>query len=777
MPELNWSIFGSHAADRILREKGEWSDLIDRVRSSAGHRSKQACPWVKMALFGDLRTGNNSLRHDSNVQVINGVEGDYDSELIQPEEAIAQLERYGVRAMVYTSPSHTPDKPRWRVIAPLSIGHPPSARSALMARINGVLGGVLAPESFTLSQSYYFGAVQGAAEYKVLVTFDDPEDGHCVDTLDELDGIAIGRETARAATPSSTHDSALAPADPADAFEQRVRQLGRKLKTGDGRREMLKSYVASRSARGVRGNDLLTLVRGIAATYFEPADPINERDIQKICAWANDRDLAAAQEAARIAAGIMPSVVVSVAEPESLDARMAEFKQAKADEESVPDHLLQLPGVMGECYQWMLRTAQRRQPLLSLAATVSLFSTVLSTKIQSPTKLRTNLYLVAVAGTASGKDHGRNCVSQVMQVAQLENLLGGDEIGSGAGLLTRLMKSPRSLFQLDEFGLMLQAMRSKTAGSHLASIMRYLMQLYGMTGTSYRGAEYANQKDRPRADIDFPCVNLHATTTPDQFFSALGSADVTSGALNRMLILVTPDRIVPRQESEPEDPPESLIQWVQTVQRLQCGMRGLTPSSPLQMRYDSAAKELIRGFSDWLDAQAESCIDRPQIPALWGRAYEMAVKLAMIHAMALHEDLEQLERIATNDSLTITGPSMAWGISFVKTFMGRTQQELESRMGDSDFDILVQRVAKQIKEAGPAGLTVYELSRKCAAYKSKEPRVQDMVHVALIRRQDAIQVRFTPASGGAGRPRLAWVAWDYTTKDQREQADAANLQQ
>lgn len=767
MPEVNWTIFGSHSADRILRERGEWSQLVERVRNSGTYHHKRTCPWVKMALFGDLRTKHNSLRHDANVQAVDGVEGDYDGEVISPEQALQMLESHGIRAMIYTSPSHTPEKPRWRVIAPLSTGHAPGARSALLARVNGALGGVLAPESFTLSQSYYFGKVQGAREYKVLVTFDDPEDGTCVDLLDELDAIAVvKRPSARPEIHPENNEVAL---DPADTFAQRVSELGRKLRTGDGRREMLKSYVASRSARGVRGGDLLTMVRGIAATYFDPSDPIDERDIQSIGEWANSRDLEAAQEAARMVAGIMPMVLPSTDAADALEARVQEFQMAKSASKDCPAHLLELPGVMGECYEWMLRTAQRRQPLLSLAATISLFATAISTKVASPTKLRTNLYLVAVAGTSSGKDHGRNCVSQVLQAAQLDGLIGGDEIGSGAGLLSRLGKCPRTLFQLDEFGLLLQAMRSKTAGNHLASIMRYFMQLYGMTGTSYRGAEYSNQKERPRVDIDFPCVNLHATTTPDQFFSALGSADVTSGALNRMLILVAPDGIVPRQEPEQEEPPESVVEWVKQVQRLQCGMRGLTPGAPLAMRYDTGAKELIRAFSDWLDELAHKSIEAPQIAALWGRAYEMAVKLAMVHSMALYESLESLDQNASNDSLTITGPSMAWGVEFVKTFMGRTQIELESRMGDSDFDILVQRVAKQIRDAGPAGLTLWELSRKCAAYKAKEPRVQDMVHVALMRRQDALQINFPP-SGIRGKHRIAWVAREYTTEEQQAQA-------
>jgi hypothetical protein len=445
--------------------------------------------------------------------------------------------------------------------------------------------------------------------------------------------------------------------------------------------------------------------------------------------------------------------------PADIDARAAVFEQQEAQALDYAQ-FLNLPGPMGECLQWMLRTAQRPQPMLAMSATISLFCTALSTRIASPTGLRTNLYLVGVAGTSAGKDHGRKCIARVLQAAHLETLIGGDEIASGAGLLSRVARCPRTIFQLDEFGLMLQAMRSKNAGSHLASIVRYLMQLYGCTDSVYRGAEYADQKMRARSDIDFPCVNMHATTTPDQFFSALGSADVTSGALNRMLVLVTPDGIVARQEPDSEEPPESVVRWVEAVQRLQCGMAGLTPSNPLRMGYDNGAKRLIGSFSEWLDAYYAKHKDSPQIPALWGRAYEFAVKIAMVHAMALHTDLEQLDQITRNNGLTVSEASMAFGIDFTRYFVARMEKEVTERMGDSEFGILVKECLRVIKKAGPRGLTGRELGRKCAAYDAKEPRYQDSIHVAMVRREDAQQVTF-PSSSGRGKPRLAWVASDF----------------
>jgi hypothetical protein len=88
-------------------------------------------PLGKLATFGQLRTAKGCLRHDVNVRQVFGIEGDYDDEVMIPEEAIERLERHQLKALVYTS---------W--------SHPPRAPS------------------------------------RVLHTFDDPQEGSCLDTLD-----------------------------------------------------------------------------------------------------------------------------------------------------------------------------------------------------------------------------------------------------------------------------------------------------------------------------------------------------------------------------------------------------------------------------------------------------------------------------------------------------------------------------------------------------------------------------------------------------------------
>ncbi len=274
MPAIYWTRFSDRSALVAREQRQEWSELLHHLTDAGPFASKSVCPWLKLARFGSARSiKGGSLRNNSNVREITGVEGDYDGEAMSPEHALTLLERAGLRAAVYTSPSHTDEKPRWRVIAPFSRALPPSERSHMLARINGALGGVLTDESFTLSQSYYYGAVTGR-EYRVLVTFSDPDDGHCVDDLAELARIAISK-------PGRGDDDEPG-LPPAHAIALAVESLGRRLRSGDNRRNLLRSYIGDRSNRGLEPQEIRVLVDDLASRFFDPADPLDAANVSEI---------------------------------------------------------------------------------------------------------------------------------------------------------------------------------------------------------------------------------------------------------------------------------------------------------------------------------------------------------------------------------------------------------------------------------------------------------------------------------------------------------------
>jgi len=119
---------------------------------------------------------------------IGGIEADYDGEKVSFDEAVEIVSKAGLEALIYTSPSHAQAKPRWRVVCFFSSELSPSERPHMLGRLNGLFGGVFAAESWTLSQSYYFGSVNANPTHRVEVI-----EGTAIDLLDELDEIWIGK--------------------------------------------------------------------------------------------------------------------------------------------------------------------------------------------------------------------------------------------------------------------------------------------------------------------------------------------------------------------------------------------------------------------------------------------------------------------------------------------------------------------------------------------------------------------------------------------------------
>jgi RecA-family ATPase len=206
MPVASFTVtFFTHFSARNKSEDQLSVPALVELIESAHAQYKDQLPWLKLAQFGDVRSPKGSLRWDANVLHVSGAEADYDLEQMPIEAAAELLRQAGIWSILYTSPSHSIERPRFRVLAPFSQPLDKHQRGRMVARINGVLGGILAPESFTISQSYYYGFLANDAGVPISGAHQViPIDGTPIDCLTGLDQIAIGKTGKRAAhLPSS----------------------------------------------------------------------------------------------------------------------------------------------------------------------------------------------------------------------------------------------------------------------------------------------------------------------------------------------------------------------------------------------------------------------------------------------------------------------------------------------------------------------------------------------------------------------------------------------
>jgi hypothetical protein len=129
MSSLPLTVFPDVFAKTMRGTNGSLDKIARSIRGTTAKR-KHDLPLWKLATFGDKRSPKGSLRRDGNVVAVTGVQGDNDGEIVSPEEARDRLTHAGVEALVYTSPSHTPKKPRWRVLALFCHPHRPFGTSA-----------------------------------------------------------------------------------------------------------------------------------------------------------------------------------------------------------------------------------------------------------------------------------------------------------------------------------------------------------------------------------------------------------------------------------------------------------------------------------------------------------------------------------------------------------------------------------------------------------------------------------------------------------------------
>lgn len=173
------TIFPNRNAQSKIEQDQTYGAFVEAQKSpTVLYGSKESLPLVGGYTFGEQRSEKNCLRHGDNVRMVTLLIGDYDAMSVSPEEAARRLKAAGVCGLIVTSARHQVGAPKWRVFAYLSIPHDKTKFIFLMALLNGALGGILAPESFTFSQSFHIGRVKGA-KYEVYEA-----DGEPIDLMD-----------------------------------------------------------------------------------------------------------------------------------------------------------------------------------------------------------------------------------------------------------------------------------------------------------------------------------------------------------------------------------------------------------------------------------------------------------------------------------------------------------------------------------------------------------------------------------------------------------------
>ncbi len=311
----------------------------------------------------------------------------------------------------------------------------------------------------------------------------------------------------------------------------------------------------------------------------------------------------------------------------------------KADPGHIPAGLLKVPGLIGEIIAYNLRTAYLPQPELALAAAIPFAGAIMGRKVEDQMGLRTNVYVVGVAGSGGGKEHGRKISKNLLYGIGLESLTPCEELASSAALLTALQSCPALLLQLDEIGQFLMTAKDPRSAWWRYEIITLCLKLFNQANQIYYGKAHGG-KETPK--IIQPNLCIYGTSVLQSVLGSMTEENLSDGLLSRLLLIEARNsNPIPSRTAKREDPPRSLIEELEYWRDLNsCGGNLASLSPNPRTLFDGP------GVSDLFYEQdvlfRSKITDKDPSSGIWSRATEKARKLALIYQCSMDRESEEI---------------------------------------------------------------------------------------------------------------------------------------
>lgn len=367
-----------------------------------------------------------------------------------------------------------------------------------------------------------------------------------------------------------------------------------------------------------------------------------------------------------------------------------------------------MPYLMRLAYDYAIDTAIKPQPQLTLAALIALFGAVFGRRVMDDYGTRTNIMVLGLSPSGSGKEHPRQVNKEILFRSGLDKINGPERIGSHAGIISSLVQHQVRLFQIDEIGRLLATMRDAKAAPHLYSIGTVLMALYSSANSMWTGDAYADLTKVKR--INQPCACLFGTSVPEGFYSNLTQTNLSDGLLARMIVLDSEGygtRRKPNLQPVPGDLVATLDAWNK-------GEIGRDKDSSENLDWENPKPMLVKKTDEANARHERYCNEVHQRHAnddacgasLWSRAPEKEAKLALIYACCESRYVKPVIDIKAID----------WGRRIANYTTRLVLNSVQESVALSNYDSEKKKAWKFIRD----GMTSNEFSRKTQWIRARE---------------------------------------------------------
>ena len=381
-------------------------------------------------------------------------------------------------------------------------------------------------------------------------------------------------------------------------------------------------------------------------------------------------------------------------------------------------HLPTSTSLLNDIQENILANSFVKQPEFAFSASLAFIATLAARKFVF-SGLCSNLYLLNVAPSGSGKDAPQQKLKEYFLDLKADNLLGAGDYVSDASLMDTLSFKPVRLDIMDEAGGILRSINSGKAeyNSKMADV---LAELYTSSNSKFLGRQTA---EGVKGECYRPNVSILASTTPTGFQEGVTRRAIEKGLLGRFLIFqgsgTNPAERISKFTRLSADALDRM-RYILSMKPEESGERiGNIPQQYLTIEADKKANALLDDiFAEFDQLRMESDQTSPLLPII-ARLYQQMCKITLIHSVA---------RLRVGAQPKVTVEDVQFGYETILYYFHNIGKIVENNVHDSFQERLISQVKEYILKKG-GEVTKKQLTDKTRSMnrRQREQLVLDMV--------------------------------------------------
>jgi hypothetical protein len=451
---------------------------------------------------------------------------------------------------------------------------------------------------------------------------------------------------------------------------------------------------------------------------------------------------------------------------------------------SVPQHLLQVPGILQEVVEYYNATSIKDQPQFAVTTALAIGAMVMQRRYKTDQENYPSINIINVGDTSTGKERLKGVVEEIAIEAGLSSLIGPSGYTSAGGLFTSLMKKPAQLSIIDELGRQLSSAK-KERSSNSETAQTAIMEIFGRLNGIHRPPGYSNmsaltkpqiqkqqKKDAPKTMkldngktinvipleeeelyIRHPALSVVAMSTPETLYESLSSMLIRDGFLPRFIVVETELGRKPSKKPRPALVSQELIKWMQTCSS---NKAMIIDSNGIEIYVETDPKQCPEPILIPFDSQCEKMLEKYEsdlmekmnttkyLSEMYGKTREIAMRISLIIAISCGSD-----KILTGH--------LQWAIDFVNYYTEKLIDRLGYALSDSDLELVCNDIMRIIEKSGTYGATDREIYLKSRHARKYTFEARSKKIMPSLQNDRGIQFCYIERDGERKSKRFAWV--------------------